>query len=140
MNSFLNDLLSGSNHPADGFVEFLSSDHVRYQNKVNVSGHNYNCHRKVRIEKSITGGEGYTVSIFNEDGIHPMWGNNVQMSPKRMHVARMVEGCVELRGFGTDAMGFPFNNYGMTVYHNGSRIIRCVLHMFERSVDLEYLQ
>lgn len=69
-----------------------------------------------------------------------MWGNNVQMSPKRMHVVRMTDECVELRGFGTDTMGFPFNNYGMTVYHDGSRIERCVLHMFERGVDLEYLQ
>lgn len=138
--SFLNDLLSGQAFPTKGFVEFCSNDHIRYQNGIDVSGHNYNCHRRIRIENSITGNEGYTVTIFNEDGVHPLWGNNVQMSPKQMRIVKQKDDCIELRGYGTDAMGFPFDNYGMSVYHDGNQIMKCVLHMFDRKTDLEYLQ
>ena len=137
--SFIYDLLSGSNNPSEGFVEFLSSDHIRYQNGVDVSGHNFNCHRKIRIEKSITGTDGYTVTIFNDDGLHPLWGNNVQMAPKKMCVVNKTDSIIELRGFGTDAIGFPFSNYGMTLFHDGRQLVKCVLHMFDRGVDLEYL-
>lgn len=140
MSVFFDNLISGSNHPGDGFVEFISSDHIRYQNGVNVSGHNYDCHRKVRIEKSITDDEGYTVTIFNEDAIHPVWRNNVQMSPKKMHIVKVTAECIELRGFGFDQMGFPFNNYGMSVYFHENKIVKCVLHMFDRGITLEYLE
>lgn len=138
--SFLKDLLSGTNYPIDSYVEFHSSDHIRYQNGVDISGHNFNCHRKIRIEKSITRNEGYSVTIFNEDGIHPMWGNNVQMSPKKMRIVKLTSDCIELCGFGTDPMGFPFDGYGMSIFHNGNEITKCILHMFDRGVDIEYLQ
>lgn len=138
--SFFKDLLLGNNSPEDGFVEFLSSDHIRYEKGVNVSGHNYNCHRRIRIEKSITGNEGYSVTIFNEDSIHPMWGNNIQMAPKGMRVVKQESGCVELRGCGNDSMGFSFDGYGISVFYCDNQIIKCVLHMFDRGVDLEYLQ
>lgn len=138
--SFLKDLLSGTNYPTDSYVEFHSSDHIRYQNGVDISGHNFNCHRKIRIEKSITGNEGYSVTIFNEDGIHPMWGNNVQMSPKKMRIVKLTSDCIELCGFGTDPMGFPFDGYGISIFHNGNKVTKCILHIFDRGVDIEYLQ
>lgn len=137
---FFEDLISGTNYPCQGAIEFLSSDHIRYQNNINVSGHNYNCHRKVRIEKSITGNEGYSVTIFNEDSIHPLWGNNVQMSTKKMRIIKVDKDCVELRGFGTDPMGFSFDGYGISVFHNGNKIVKCILHIFDRGIDLEYLE
>lgn len=138
--SFLEDLISGMDYPTDGYVDFHSSDHIRYQNGVDISGHNYNCHRKIRIEKSITGDKGYSVTIFNEDGIHPMWGNNVQMSPKKMRVVKQTSDCIELCGFGTDPMGFPFGGYGISVFHKENKITKCILHMFDRGADIEYLQ
>ena len=66
--AFLQDLISGSNYPSSGSYEFKSSDHIRYQNGMDVSGHNYNCHRTVKIEKNISGNKGYTVTVFNDDG------------------------------------------------------------------------
>mgnify|MGYP003318665565 CR=1 FL=1 len=83
---FIKCLLRGENNPCTGYYEFKSSDHIRYQNGIDVSGHNYNCNRIIKFEKNISGNEGYTITIFNQDNIHPFWGNNVQMAPKQMKV------------------------------------------------------
>lgn len=53
INSFLTQLLQGDNNPLDGSVCFDSSDHVRFKNGQNVSGHNYGCNRRLVIEKNI---------------------------------------------------------------------------------------
>ena len=55
MDKFLNSLLAGSNTPPEGTVVFDSSDHIRFQNGQNVSGHNYGCNRRLVIEKNIEG-------------------------------------------------------------------------------------
>ena len=47
MDKFLNSLLAGSNNPPEGTVVFDSSDHIRFQNGQNVSGHNYGCNRRL---------------------------------------------------------------------------------------------
>lgn len=52
MSSFIKYLLEGNNQPSDGQVVFDSSDHVRFQNGQNVSGHNYGCNRRLVIEKT----------------------------------------------------------------------------------------
>ena len=61
---FLSSIIKGDNNPPCGKIVFDSSDHVRFQNGQNVSGHNYNCHRRITIEKNIEGAEGYTVTIW----------------------------------------------------------------------------
>lgn len=50
-NSFVRYLLEGNNYPSNGQVVFDSSDHIRFQNGQNVSGHNYGCNRRLVIEK-----------------------------------------------------------------------------------------
>ena len=72
MDKFLNSLLAGSNNPPEGSVVFDSSDHVRFQNGLDVSGHNLGCNRRLVIEKNMEDDEGYTVTIYNLDGIHPL--------------------------------------------------------------------
>ena len=86
--NIIQDILDCNNNPLQGVVTFDSSDHIRFQNGVDISGHNYNCHRRFVIEKNICGGIGYTVTIYNMDGIHPIWNNNIQMSPKQMKIIR----------------------------------------------------
>ena len=78
MDKFLKSILAGCNNPPEGAVVFDSSDHIRFQNGQNVSGHNYGCNRRLVIEKNIQGDEGYTVTMYNLDGIHPLWKNNVR--------------------------------------------------------------
>lgn len=138
--NFVSDLLAGSNNPCFGSYEFKSSDHVRYQNGIDVSGHNYNCHRTIKFEKNISGNEGYTVTIYNDDSIHPLWGNNVQMAPKQMKVISCNHNSIVLRGYGYDQMGNPFHNYGVTVEHSNGSIQSCILHMFDRGVELKYFR
>ena len=104
MDKFLNSLLAGSNNPPEGTVVFDSSDHIRFQNGQNVSGHNYGCNRRLVIEKNIQGDEGYTVTMYNLDCIHPLWQNNVQMAPKRMRIINVDSNIIQLRGYGFDMM------------------------------------
>lgn len=50
---FLSSIIKGDNNPPNGKIVFDSSDHVRFQNGQDVSGHNYNCHRRITIEKNM---------------------------------------------------------------------------------------
>lgn len=142
-------LLQGSNTPPQGQLIFDSSDHIRFQNGQNVSGHNYGCHRRLVIEKNIQGGEGYTVTMYNMDGLHPVWQNNVQMAPKRMRIVNVEGNVVELRGVGYDeravAMGAPismatFEDYGVVILIENGEITRAQLNMFDRNVCIVYLK
>lgn len=148
-NAFINQILQGNNNPPHGFVVFDSSDHIRFQNGIDVSGHNYGCNRRIVIEKSITGDEGYTITMYNLDGIHPLWQNNMQMSPKRMRIVGVDGNLVEFRGFGYDenalAIGAPaeaasFANYGLLIMVEDDRISRAQLDMYDRNVSVVYLK
>ncbi|MBR4390256.1 MAG: hypothetical protein IKT00_13935 [Prevotella sp.] len=136
----LESLLSGNNNPDVGEFRFDSTDHIRYQNGIDVSGHNYGCHRQIEIKNNINGGEGYTVTIFNLDGNHPLWGSNVQMAPKQMKIINVVDNIISLRGFGYDMMGSPFSDYGIDIYFDNKEIEKIKLKMFDRNIELEYLK
>lgn len=149
MNEFMNSLLAGSNTPPEGSAVFDSSDHIRFQNGQNVSGHNYGCNRRLMIEKNIKGGEGYTVTMYNLDGIHPLWQDNIQMAPKRMKITKVSDNIVELRGYGYDenalAMGAPFEvasyeNYGVVLMIEDGSILRVQLNMYDRNISIVYLR
>ena len=146
---FLSSIIKGDNNPPCGKIVFDSSDHVRFQNGQNVSGHNYNCHRRITIEKNIEGAEGYTVTMYNMDGMHPLCQNNVQMAPKRMRIVNVDRNIVELRGYGYDenalAMGAPleaasFENYGIAIMIENDAIVRAQLNMYDRNVSIVYLK
>lgn len=138
--SFLNALLEGRNDPPEGQIIFDSTDHVRFQNGINVSGHNKGCNRRISVEKNINGEEGYTVTIFNLDGIHPLWQNNVQMAPKQMRIVNLDENIIELRGFGYDALGASFSDYGLLLMIDNNHIIRAQLNMIDRGISIVYLK
>ena len=146
---FLSSIIKGDNNPPCGKIVFDSSDHVRFQNGRDVSGHNYNCHRRITIEKNIEGAEGYTVTMYNMDGMHPLWQNNVQMAPKRRKIVNVDRNIVELRGYGYDenalAMGAPleaasFENYGIAIMIENDAIVRAQLNMYDRNVSIVYLK
>ena len=149
MDKFIKNLIEGNNFPPKGSVAFTSSDHVRFQNNQDISGHNYGANRRLVIEKNIEDGEGYTVTMFNLDGIHPLWQNNIQMAPKRMKIVNVDGNIVDLRGYGYDenalAMGAPletasFENYGVVLMIEDGKIVRAQLNMFDRNVSIVYLQ
>ena len=141
--SFIDDILTGNNNPSAGYIEFLSSDHIRYHNGIDVSGHNYNCHRKIKIENSITQSDGYTVTIFNEDGVHPIWRTNVQMSPKRMRIVRASSSCIEFRGGVQTGYMYAYRNgYDIAVQfdgdgqHNASYLDNMSKKLIEDNLDM----
>ena len=148
MNNIIKNLIVGNNNPPEGIIIFDSSDHIRFQNGQDVSGHNYGCNRRLVIEKNIQGDEGYTVTMYNLDGNHPLWQNNVQMAPKRMKIIKVDGNIVELRGYGFDenalAMGVPleaasFENYGIAIMIENDAIVRAQLNMFDRNISIVYL-
>lgn len=53
--------------------------------------------------------------MFNLDGMHPLWQNNIQMSPKRMRITNVSDNIVQLRGYGYDSMGASFADYGVVL-------------------------
>jgi tetratricopeptide (TPR) repeat protein len=114
---------------------FHSSDHLRYENGRHVSGPHGGAPRAIKVEANISGNEGYTVTMFNTDGGQAV----VQMAPKQMKLVGADNEKIQLKGYGRDAMGASFADYGLTIYHNEGNIEKCILHMFDRNVDIEYL-
>lgn len=114
---------------------FHSSDHLRYENGRHVSGPHGGAPRAVKVEANISGNEGYTVTMFNTDGGQAV----VQMAPKQMKLVGADSEKIQLKGYGRDAMGASFADYGLTIYHDDGSIEKCILHMFDRNVDIEYL-
>ena len=146
---FIDYIIEGNNYPPDGSVSFDSSDHIRFQDGKDISGHNYDCNRRFVIEKNIEEGEGYTVTLYNLDGIHPLWGNNVQMSPKRMRIVSVNDNVVEMRGYGYDekavAMGASlsdatYEDYGVLLLIENKEIKRMQLNMYDRNISIVYLK
>jgi hypothetical protein len=132
---------------------FKSSDHLRYENGRHVSGPHGGAGRAVKVEPNISGcegydiksGDGYIVTVFNLDGNHPVWQNNVQMTPKPMRIISQANDKIVLRGFQTRAMS-PFGwidfdgaDYGLTINLKDGKLANCILHMHDRGVDIEYL-
>lgn len=119
---------------------FQSSDHIRYERGHHVSGPHGGAKRAVKVEPNISGHEGYSVTIYNMDGNHPIWQNNVQMAPKRMKIVHSDVQRVELRGYGFDANGAPFSPFGLTVEFDGLEVFKCTLHIHNRGIDIEYIK
>lgn len=126
-------------------IYFESSDHIRYENGQHKSGPHGGAKRAIKVEPNIEGKAGYSVTTYNLDGVHPLWGNNIQMAPKQMEIISKASDKTVLRGYGADprAMGDPageYSNYGISIYHPNNDIEKIILHMHDRNVDIEYLK
>lgn len=107
-----------------------------------------NVGRGIKIENNISGDIGcYTMTIYNLDGNHPIWGNNIQISPKPMKIVEQSNNKIVLRGYGYDmnaiAMGVSkqeasFADYGMEIYHSDRKVIKCVFHRYDSNFSIEY--
>ena len=148
-HDMIDNLLASNNFPPEGKITFSSSDHVRFENGKDVSGHNYGCHRDIVIEKNISGLEGYSVTIYNLDGVHPLWQDNVQMSTKHMKIILVNNGIVEMRGYGYDEKAVmlgasiqdaSFENYGLCLLIEECEICRVQLNIYDRNISIVYLK
>lgn len=118
---------------------FKSSDHLRYENGNHVSGPFGGANRAIKVEPNINGGENYTVTLYNLDGNHPIWQNNIQMAPKQMKIVYESADKVVLRGYGNDASGASFADYGLIIFFENEIVNKCTLHMYDRATYIEYL-
>ncbi len=62
------------------------------------------------------------------------------MAPKQMKVIKETGDKIVLRGYGYDAMGASFADYGLTINFKNGEVEKCILHMHDRNVDIEYLK
>lgn len=124
---------------------FKSTFHQRFEEGEPTMGLQLHT-RTITVEKNTEGcpgyllepGIGYIVKIFNDEFGTP------QMTDKPMIVIQKSDDSVELRGFPIDAMT-PFgwmeidnSDYGLTVAYEDGEVDYCILHMFDRKVDILY--
>ena len=123
-----------------------STHHQRYQNGVPVMGSQY-CNRTIKIENKVfkemfngldvTPKEGFLVTMWNMDAPVP----TQQMQPKLMELAADMGDKIELRGVRLQAMGivaYDNKDYGITLHLRNRNVVKCVLHLYDRDVDIEY--
>ncbi len=125
---------------------FRSNCHQRYENDTPVMGLQ-ECIRTVSMVKNTDGcpgyklapGVGYIVKIYNDDLGKP------NMSDKPMKVVKKTADMVELRGFPIEARSpfgwqeVDYSDYGFVVYYKNGQVEKCVLHMYDRNIRLEYM-
>ena len=124
---------------------FASNQHQRYENG-KPKGDAQNCIRTVTVELNTKGcpgyklepGDGYIIKIYNDDLDKP------QMADKPMRIYRKSQTSVEFRGFPIKAQT-PFgwqeidlSDYSFIVYYESGKVSKCVLHMHDRNVFIEY--
>ncbi|BDS09571.1 hypothetical protein [Aureispira anguillae] len=118
---------------------FHSYDHLRYESGIcTTSLHANGARRAIKIESASS--NRYSVTIFNLDGPHPIWRNNVQMAPKLMKVIKAELYSTELRGCGPDIFGNNFEDFGITIKHSSAGIDEITLHLLDRDSDIKYLK
>ena len=118
--------------------KFISDDHTRHENEQAVKADNKGCMRGIRVQRNISSNKGYTVTIYNLDGNHSLWGNNIQMSPKQMEITSNSNAGIEFRGFGKDVMGNNFSDYGIIIHLLNDLPTKITLKMYDRKIYIVY--
>lgn len=116
--------------------KFVSDDHVRTQNGQTSTANNKGAWRGIRVQSP--NNEIFTVTMYNLTGNHPVWGDNIQMAPKQMKMIEENADKIVLKGFGNDAMGSSFSDYGLTLHKSQNTITNVTLHMFDRNTEIKY--
>lgn len=123
-----------------------STHHQRYQNGVPVMGPQF-CNRMITIENKVfkdmfngldvTPQKGFLVTMWNTDMPTP----TQQMQPKLMEMVADTGDKILLRGVVLKAMGvvaYDNKDYGITLHAKNRQVVKCVLHMYDRGIDIEY--
>lgn len=120
---------------------FYSGHHYRFEHGIEVGGGA--AKRAIRIQDSISGNEGYSVTIYDTEENEMLRADRVSMSTKPMKIISSNLDETTMRGWGIYThplvgIQIPFSNYGLTIYHPGGTIQKITLHMFDRNVNIEY--
>lgn len=140
------------NKKSDDFDNFLSdfnfdsNCHQRYESGTAVMGLQ-KCPRYLKVRRNVSGcpgykltpGDGFILTAVNGDTGRP------QFAPKPMRVVDADNSKIVLRGYTVIAQTpfgwqeFDLSDYGFTIYMSNGVATKCVLHMYDRNVDLEYM-
>jgi tetratricopeptide (TPR) repeat protein len=118
--------------------KFLSDDHIRIENGRSVNTSNKGAFRGIRVKTSDN--STFYVTMYNMDENLPVWGDNIQMTEKKMKLVVELNDKIILRGFGTDAMGASFADYGLTLHKSNDNVDKVTLHMHDRNIDIVYVK
>ena len=123
-----------------------STHHQRYQNGIPVMGSQF-CNRTIKIENkvfkemfngmAVTPEKGFLVTMWNMDMPTPIQ----QMQPKLMEMVSDTRDKIVLRGITLRTHGievYDNKDYGITLHLKNRNVVKCVLHMLDRGVDIEY--
>lgn len=125
--------------------DFDSNCHQRYESGTPVKGLQV-CPRFIRIRKNTNGcrgyhlknGDGYILTATNGDTGQP------QFAAKPMRVVKISDNEILLKGYTVSAQT-PFgwqdidlSDYGFSIILKKGKVDKCILHMYDRNVDLEY--
>jgi len=125
-------------------IYFLSTNYVRYVDMFPAFPEDYGnrlVYRAIIIQSTTTGKDkSYLVSIYNMDGNPPTWEKNIEMEPKPMKVNYVSNDSIGLIGFGLDSNGESAADYGLTISHDGNRIIKMTLNNLGNDMDIVYLK
>jgi len=116
---------------------FLSDDHLRVKNGRPASDNNKGAWRGIRIKTSdsLT----FLVSMYNMNGNQELWGDNIQLSERKMRLVKETDDKIILRGFGINEMGISSAGFGLTLHKSyNNYIYRVTLHMLDRNIDIAY--
>lgn len=117
-------------------LKFLSDDHTRIENGRPTSANNKGAWRGIRVKTSDN--TTFFVTMYNMNENHPVWGDNIQMAEKRMKLIDENSEKIILRGFGNDAIGVSFADYGLTLHKANNNVFKVTLHMHDRNIDIVY--
>lgn len=127
--------------------DYDSTCHQRYENGRPVRGLQI-CPRYIKIRKNtngcsgyqLTNGDGYILTATNGETGKP------QFSPKPMRVVKFTDAEILLKGYTVSAQT-PFgwqdidlSDYGFSIFLDKGSVKKCVLHLYDRNVDLEYMK
>lgn len=127
--------------------DYNSTCHQRYENGRPV-GDLQVCPRYIKIRKNTNGcygyqlanGDGYILTATNGDTGKPLF------APKPMRVFKYTDTEIILKGYNVSAQT-PFgwqeidlSDYGFSIMLDKGSVEKCVLHLYDRNVDLEYMK
>lgn len=132
-------------------LTLISKRHQRYESGVPVRGIQH-CGRALIIKNSdfrelmngapVTPTEGFLVRMINTDVRDAKGNYQEMMQPKLMTLVSDIANKIELKGVALTMMGVKavdFSDYSITLHLVNRMVAKCILHILDRGVDIEYL-
>jgi len=122
-------------------VYFKSSQQIVYHKDQGISESNSGVKRAIKIEPHIEGKKGYSVTIFQLNGLSFLWGKQVEVSPKQMEVTQIGPYKTLLRGYDElGNTGKKHSHYSISIFHNLEEVEKVIIHHHKKNMDIEYLK